>query len=92
MEPGLRDREYAPPRGRPQPGTSVLQWSPVLETGNTASRQQWYDEYERAAMEPGLRDREYTGQAQDGAQSRLAAMEPGLRDREYGPGAPLCAL
>ena len=34
MEPGLRDREYLPGH---HPGRSRyrLQWSPVLETGNT---------------------------------------------------------
>ena len=38
---------------------SSLQWSPVLETGNTAGGVQGVVEHPLAAMEPGLRDREY---------------------------------
>ncbi len=58
MEPGLRDREYGPvpPGARPAPG---LQWSPVLETGNTWEVFAAQMLAALAAMEPGLRDREY---------------------------------
>ena len=59
MEPGLRDREY--PAELPLLGArwGLLQWSPVLETGNTAQFRV-IDFYALlAAMEPGLRDREY---------------------------------
>ena len=58
MEPGLRDREYAfaaNPIGR----AVALQWSPVLETGNTNPPVAGRPREDRAAMEPGLRDREY---------------------------------
>ena len=37
----------------------LLQWSPVLETGNTFSLTSAPGEGGEAAMEPGLRDREY---------------------------------
>ena len=37
----------------------LLQWSPVLETGNTCSRTYVHMPRRVAAMEPGLRDREY---------------------------------
>ena len=62
-----------------------LQWSPVLETGNTPALALEQGGVALAAMEPGLRDREYrsTRSAPDG--QRAAAMEPGLRDREYSP-------
>ena len=36
MEPGLRDREYALAAGPADAAEYVLQWSPVLETGNTS--------------------------------------------------------
>ena len=58
MEPGLRDREY-------EVGVyglfvgAVLQWSPVLETGNTSRCSTGIRSRNAAAMEPGLRDREY---------------------------------
>ena len=58
MEPGLRDREY----GRPEtsaPPPDRLQWSPVLETGNTSHHHSHDGAATAAAMEPGLRDREY---------------------------------
>ena len=35
MEPGLRDREYSSGTTNTS-GTCALQWSPVLETGNTS--------------------------------------------------------
>ena len=38
MEPGLRDREYRADLGYLFQA-EVLQWSPVLETGNTCSTQ-----------------------------------------------------
>ncbi len=62
---------------------STLQWSPVLETGNTLPPQlpllsAWW-----AAMEPGLRDREYRDVGHRLLDRLSAAMEPGLRDREY---------
>ena len=58
MEPGLRDREYSAAAASRCRGAS-LQWSPVLETGNTIfDRSPAISEYV-AAMEPGLRDREY---------------------------------
>ena len=59
MEPGLRDREYA---GQANAALSIvygLQWSPVLETGNTTESRQSIIGRSSAAMEPGLRDREY---------------------------------
>ncbi len=59
MEPGLRDREYMEPRGVSSYATVQLQWSPVLETGNTSYLREWLSEGQIAAMEPGLRDREY---------------------------------
>ena len=36
MEPGLRDREYVGPAGLATARQILLQWSPVLETGNTS--------------------------------------------------------
>ena len=82
MEPGLRDREYD--------GSTIaccgafrLQWSPVLETGNTPTPLHTISLPIRAAMEPGLRDREYVFLPDWGGQEYNAAMEPGLRDREY---------
>ena len=36
-----------------------LQWSPVLETGNTSTAMSRAVRILGAAMEPGLRDREY---------------------------------
>ena len=58
MEPGLRDREYR--GGTRDSGTRgiMLQWSPVLETGNTRCSH-LNGCASSAAMEPGLRDREY---------------------------------
>ena len=35
MEPGFRDREYRVPNAICRSGRRRLQWSPVLETGNT---------------------------------------------------------
>ena len=35
MEPGLRDREYAEEGAGLEDIRVLLQWSPVLETGNT---------------------------------------------------------
>ena len=83
MEPGLRDREY-PRVCRPVPPASdLLQWSPVLETGNTR-RQRFLLICEIiAAMEPGLIDREYPPPRPRQVGDPTAAMEPGLRDREY---------
>ena len=59
-----------------------LQWSPVLETGNTRQGARHREE-NHAAMEPGLRDREYQGRHRRPVRVENAAMEPGLRDREY---------
>ena len=47
------------PRGVSSYATVQLQWSPVLETGNTSYLREWLSEGQIAAMEPGLRDREY---------------------------------
>ena len=63
----------------------LLQWSPVLETGNTPyqPREDHHDHH--AAMEPGFRDREYIQALLDRlVEAPHAAMEPGFRDREYG--------
>ena len=87
MEPGLRDREYEVLLASWSSCRSMLQWSPVLETGNTRNREVDAGCSVRAAMEPGLRDREYASAALARAIRILAAMEPGLRDREYVPGA-----
>ena len=59
MEPGLRDREYHPNCDCIAVPTTSLQWSPVLETGNTALEYALMYLLSVAAMEPGLRDREY---------------------------------
>ena len=61
MEPGLRDREYWEAAATARRGVCWLQWSPVLETGNTRSSRRGRPSRKRAAMEPGLRDREYGG-------------------------------
>ena len=58
MEPGLRDREYAV-EAVADGLWEELQWSPVLETGNTRPQHVACWACVRAAMEPGLRDREY---------------------------------
>ena len=58
MEPGLRDREYLMAAIDALDG-AMLQWSPVLETGNTVAYDETYTRHISAAMEPGLRDREY---------------------------------
>ena len=59
MEPGLRDREYAPFWRAVVERAIKLQWSPVLETGNTTAAWLYGEVHQLAAMEPGLRDREY---------------------------------
>ena len=59
MEPGLRDREYWLLLWSNEALIHTLQWSPVLETGNTADRPAIITPVMAAAMEPGLRDREY---------------------------------
>ena len=83
MEPGLRDREYPQPRSTRFRYRFVLQWSPVLETGNTPAPShslaaicmlQWSPVLETGNT---LRDRHGC------VGHLLAAMEPGLRDREY---------
>ena len=69
MEPGLRDREY-------EVGVyglfvgAVLQWSPVLETGNTSRCSTGIRSRNAAAMEPGLRDREYPSHSRAGLTER----------------------
>ena len=83
MEPGLRDREYLHHRLMGDNPLRELQWSPVLETGNTRTLDRWLAVELLAAMEPGLRDREYPATWPTTAHSAEAAMEPGLRDREY---------
>ena len=83
MEPGLRDREYWRTLSRGASDGQKLQWSPVLETGNTRSHQPYGTPPGPAAMEPGLRDREYGRGLAVIGQEITAAMEPGLRDREY---------
>ena len=77
MEPGLRDREYADRFPVAARASCSLQWSPVLETGNTRSRVVMADIVGQAAMEPGLRDREY-GSTQN---PLLATSLAGLRER-----------
>ncbi len=64
-------------------GGISLQWSPVLETGNTAAIIEGLLTDGWAAMEPGLRDREYQIMGSYKLVKASAAMEPGLRDREY---------
>ena len=83
MEPGLRDREYLKDFITRTADTFRLQWSPVLETGNTGADALHVAVPQRAAMEPGLRDREYDVAIRSGRAREDAAMEPGLRDREY---------
>ena len=91
MEPGLRDREYGSATGNTDTSLddiralAQLQWSPVLETGNTAQGKCGRLRIRRAAMEPGLRDREYRTHTHARTHAHTAAMEPGLRDREYEP-------
>ena len=58
MEPGFRDREYCVHVGGCGP-SRALQWSPVLETGNTPRSSAPVLCAAVAAMEPGFRDREY---------------------------------
>ena len=69
-----------------QPWETTLQWSPVLETGNTRRLAARRRRYAVAAMEPGLRDREYDPMIAAMRLGLVAAMEPGLRDREYAAG------
>ena len=38
MEPGLRDREYTTIAAAWEADSALLQWSPVLETGNTSCK------------------------------------------------------
>ena len=59
MEPGLRDREYPVRTSAGLWSICWLQWSPVLETGNTQEYLNTLVPEGWAAMEPGLRDREY---------------------------------
>ena len=69
MEPGLRDREY-PRVCRPVPPASdLLQWSPVLETGNTRrldlgrweiQRLQWSPVLETGNTGPGMKSKKNT--------------------------------
>ncbi len=44
MEPGLRDREYPTIAECWEADSAMLQWSPVLETGNTR-RRSWRDRW-----------------------------------------------
>ena len=60
-----------------------LQWSPVLETGNTPHTSAPGTGPLDAAMEPGFRDREYSRLNLPLQTPQKAAMEPGFRDREY---------
>ena len=87
MEPGLRDREYKSLQ-RLLSVDHQLQWSPVLETGNTTtpptqppggSWLQWSPVLETGNTSPLVAAIRETG---------AAAMEPGLRDREYPPIIP----
>ena len=60
-----------------------LQWSPVLETGNTPDLHTGYPVCYTLQWSPVLETGNTAQELRPGAVQRVAAMEPGLRDREY---------
>ncbi len=83
MEPGLRDREYAPFWRAVVERAIKLQWSPVLETGNTIGPFLAADQAIVLQWSPVLETGNTHRIAGGKAPYFRAAMEPGLRDREY---------
>ncbi len=83
MEPGLRDREYSHQGRSRRAGRSSLQWSPVLETGNTADPLEVSAAYDELQWSPVLETGNTPMNIRIYTPADMAAMEPGLRDREY---------
>ena len=85
MEPGLRDREYKSLQ-RLLSVDHQLQWSPVLETGNTTTPPTQPPGGSWLQWSPVLETGNTIGDREREDNRSRAAMEPGLRDREYAGG------
>ena len=66
----------------------MLQWSPVLETGNTRLALADYPRTIELQWSPVLETGNTVPDRVTPIGDRVAAMEPGLRDREYLPSPP----
>ena len=82
MEPGFRDREYDHIEST-EAGLHVLQWSPVLETGNTRGLTTPLGRMEQLQWSPVLETGNTGDRNRIRPDEKPAAMEPGFRDREY---------
>ena len=65
-----------PPTGSTAPSP---QWSPVMKTGNTASRPHPPENFSEASMEPGHEDREYVDDACHRASSEVPQWSPVMK-------------
>ena len=83
MEPGHEDREYMRAETILAAATAGPQWSPVMKTGNTGSRQTENTEKDQPQWSPVMK----TGNTSVGpvgcVRHGRASMEPGHEDREY---------